>query len=56
MASFIEQWKPFKNDEKYFLFHLKSFFCFYFIMVKTKKPLDQKDKANFKIYYVTTWS
>ena len=23
----LGKWNPFKNDEKYFLFHLKSFFC-----------------------------
>ena len=26
-CSYLLQWKPFKNDEKCFLFHLKSFFC-----------------------------
>ena len=25
---YLLQWKPFKNDEKCFLFHLKSSFCF----------------------------
>ena len=23
----LSNWKPFKNDEKCFLFHLKSYFC-----------------------------
>ena len=24
-----DNWKPFKNDEKYFLFHVKNYFCFW---------------------------
>ena len=23
----LSNWKPFKSDEKFFLFHLKSYFC-----------------------------
>ena len=45
--SLFLQWKPFKNDEKCFLFHFKSSF-----------PVEKaalKDDVNLKIYYVTTW-
>ena len=27
------QWKPLKNDEKSFLFHLKRFLCFYDLLI-----------------------
>ena len=57
-------WKPCKNDEKCFLFHLKSsfrsqdifvlkFLSWYFGHVT--KPLDMKDKVDFKFYDVTAW-
>ena len=51
--------KPFKNDRKFFLFHLKSCFCsqyilrfFHDFLVIQKKRLDQKDKVNFKMHDV----
>ena len=27
ILGYLLDWKPFKSDEKYFLFHLKSSFC-----------------------------
>ena len=54
--------KAFKNDEKYFLFHVKSSFLFSRYMNfcpdffgHIGKRIDKKAKANFKIYYVTGW-
>ena len=55
--------KPFKKDEKFFLFYVKRVFlpvsrylnfCLDFLVIQ-KKRLDQKDKVNFKFYDVTTW-
>ena len=39
---YLLQWKPFKNDKKRFLFHLKSYFC----------------SQNFvlKMFFLTFWS
>ena len=54
-------WKPFKNDEKWFLFHLKSSFLSqdiqFFVLTfgYVEKQFDQKDRVNFKIYDVTNW-
>ena len=55
-------WNPFKNDEKCFLFYLKSFFFvlqifrfFFWLFGHVAKRLDQKDKVNFKFYDVTAW-
>ena len=51
---------PFRNDEKWFLFHVKSF-CFLNIYVfaltfqSWKKRDDKKSKVNSKIYDVTYW-
>ena len=55
------QLKPFKDDEKCFLFQLKSSSCSQDISVfvlafwSCKKQLDWKNKFNFKIYHVPTW-
>ena len=55
------QLKAFKNDEKYFFFHLKSldFFLeiikFFFIFGLVEKRLDLKDKVSFKICEITIW-
>ena len=54
--------KPFKNNEKCFLFHIKSSFrsqdilcfCTDFLSLVAKR-LDWKDKINFEIYDVTAW-
>ena len=52
---------PFKNDEKSFLFHVKSSFrsqdilVFFFTFWSRSKQLDKKDKVNFKFYDVTAW-
>ena len=52
-------WNPFKNDEKCFLFHLKSslriFKFLSWLFGHVAKRLDKKDKVNFKFYYVTAW-
>ena len=51
-----DNWKPYKIDEKCFLFHVKSSFCSQdiYIVVLTirscRKRLDKKAKDNFKIY------
>ena len=50
----------FENDEKCFLFHLKSCFCsqgtsWTLLFGHVEKRLDWKDKFNFIIYDVTTW-
>ena len=53
--------KLFKNDEKCFLFQLKSSFRFQDILIfvfnfsSCKKRLDQKHMANFKVCDITTW-
>ena len=50
------RWKSFKDDEKCFMFYLKSSFCFWFISMSflisghVGKWLDKKAKVNFKIY------
>ena len=55
---YLLDWKPFKNDEKCFLFHLKSSFRFHDIyvfvttLVRWEKQLDLKDMFNFKIHDV----
>ena len=56
------QWKPFKNNEKCFLYHLKSPFRSQDILIFVlnfwpfrKKGLIKKDKFNFKIYDITVW-
>ena len=59
---YLLQWKPFKDCEKCFLFHLESsfrsediqIFIFTFWSCR-KKRLDWKDKVIFKIYDVTAW-
>ena len=54
-------WKPFTNDEKWFLFHFKSYFrsqnisVFVLTFWPCIKQPDQKDKVNFKFYDVITW-
>ena len=57
-------WKPFKIDEKCFLFHLKNssrsqdtyiFVILCWILGHFDKRVDQKGIVNFKIYDVTTW-
>ena len=54
-------WKPFKNHERCFLFHLKSSFCswdisiFFWNFGHVGKLLDKKAKVNFKIYDVRNW-
>ena len=54
-------WGSFKNDEKWFLFHLKSTFCFWDISIFFRnfghvgKQFDEKAKANFKIHDITHW-
>ena len=61
-SCYLLGWKPSKNDEKYFLFHLKSPFpsqdilslCHDFLVMQEKR-IDQKDNINFKLYDVTTW-
>ena len=53
-------WKPLKNNEKRYLFHLKSLFLgfsnfspdFFSPVVKW---VDKKTKFNFKIYDVINW-
>ena len=49
----LPQWKPFKNEEKCFLFQLKSYFFekfkfSYWLSWSCEKPLDKKTKFNFK--------
>ena len=50
------------NDEKNFLFHVKSFFrswdicMFSWLFGFLEKPLDKKVKVNFKIYDVLDWT
>ena len=56
----ICSWKPFKNDEKCFLFHLKIFFLKIFkffsrLFVNVTKLLDKKHKVDFKFYDTTAW-
>ena len=57
----LGNWKPFKNDEKYFLFPLKSSFrsqVFKFLSWNfghVAKRLDLKDQVNVKFYDVTAW-
>ena len=54
------QWKPFKNNEKCFLFYLKSLFVlkiFNFLswlFDHVEEWLDYEDKVSYKIYDVTT--
>ena len=49
-------WKPFKNYEKYFLFHLKILKTYLMTFWSGwKNDLIRKDKVNFKIHDVTTW-
>ena len=51
-------WKPFKNDDKCILFHLKISFCYqdiYFFVLNCRKTIYSKDKVNFKYCDVTTW-
>ena len=45
----FDNWKPFKSDEKSFLFHPESSFCSHIT-----KRLGKKNKVNFKFYEVTT--
>ena len=54
-------WKPFKNDEKCFLFHLKSSFrsqdiLIFVLSFWSCRKAAWEDKPNFEIYDVTTWS
>ena len=55
----FDNWKPFKNDEKCFLIHLKKIFFlkkFKFLswlFGHVWKRLDEKNKINFKFYDVT---
>ena len=55
------KWKPFKSDEKCFLFHLKSSFrsqMFKFLswlFGHVAKRFDKKEKVIFKFYDVTAW-
>ena len=50
------RWKPFKDDEKCFMFYLKNSFRFWVISMSfwisdhVGKWLDKKAKVNFKIY------
>ena len=51
------QWKPFKIDEKCFLFHVKDSFCSWDIYIFvltfclcTKNWLDKKPMVNFKFH------
>ena len=56
-------WKPIKNNEKRYLFHLKSFLLFVLKIFKflswlfghVAKRLDQKDQIDFKFDDVTAW-
>ena len=54
-------WKPFKNDEKRFLFHLLALFVLKMFKLlswhfgHTAKQLDKKVKVSFKFYDVTAW-
>ena len=56
------QWKPFKNDEKCFLFHVSSSFhsCDIYIFVLTfwllEERFDKKAMVNFKVYNVADWT
>ena len=59
---YLLQWKPFENDEKYFLFHFKSslrswdIYIFVLTFWLRKKRLDKKTTVSFKIYDVTEWT
>ena len=50
-----------KNDEKWFLFHVKSSFrskdiqVFVLSFWYVAKRLDEKDKVNFSFYDVAVW-
>ena len=57
---FLYKWiKLFKNDEKCFLFHLKSSFrsqdIYIFVLTFWSCEKAAKDKLNFKMCDVTTW-
>ena len=59
----FDKWKPFKNDEKCFLSHVKFFFRSFslhpvlsWLFGYVEKQLDNKVKVNFKIYDVTDWA
>ena len=51
---YLLHWKPFKNDEKCFVFHLKSSFClfiyFYFIYSWLKITHLHKKKSLYSLY------
>ena len=49
------QWKPFKNDEKCFLFHLKRSFVLTFWSCRKSSLIRKKRLINFNIYDVTNW-
>ena len=58
----FRNWKRLQNDEKYFLFYLKSSFSsedievFFFTFWSCLLHLFRKnDKVNFKFYEVTAW-
>ena len=58
---YLLDWKPFKNDEKCFLFHLKSscsqdikVFSMTFFSHVGKRAWLEKDKVCFKIHDATT--
>ena len=54
--------KPFKNDEKYSLFHIKNSFrsgnIYIFLMrfCYSEKQLDKKINVNCRIYGTTDWT
>ena len=62
LRQFLTSENSLNNDEKNFLFHVKSFFrswdiCMFFLTsCFLEKPFDKKAKANFKIYDVLNWT
>ena len=61
MFFYLLQWKPIKSDEKFILFHVKSFFRSWNIYIfaltfwLNKKRLDKKAKVNLKNMTSQTW-